>query len=114
MIYPTEIKADVSWNKGITALRPEVAVSAIVGRSTKFKVFSVVPDGDMFKWRVSFPNCGKSAACSTERFETAAEAGQVAQRIAHAERPSVVMLEAWTGEHSGYVGSEYAEDYVGA
>lgn len=107
-VKPVEVKRDVSWNS-----TPALAVSAIVGRSTRFKVFSVVPDGDMWKWRVSYPDCGKSAACSTQRYETRAEAGRAAWNISNMDRPSVCMLDAWTEEHLGYVGSEYAEDAVG-
>jgi hypothetical protein len=87
----------VSWNSQPVALRPEVAISHMMGRMENLRIYTVVQDGDVWRWRVTYPNAPRSGATSTQAFETRGEACQVVQNIAHLERPSVVMREDWVG-----------------
>ena len=108
------IKERVGGQSDVIAPNQTIALSHILGKGgSSLKVFTVVQDGGVWRWRVSYPHIGKSACVSTEAFETRPDAERAAHRVAACERPSVTMLEAWQDEYNGYVGSEYSEEHVG-
>jgi hypothetical protein len=74
----------------------EVALSNIMAVK-QFKLFVAIQDGEMWRWRVSWPyHPGKCGMTSKELFATREAAEWAAHVISGLERPSAVML----GENS--------------
>ena len=73
----------------------EVALSNIMAMK-QFKLFVAVPDGEMWRWRVSWPyHPGKCGMTSKELFATRQAAEWAAHVISGFERPSAVMVGAF-------------------
>ena len=61
--------------------------------SPSLKKFTVIEDGDFFRWRVDLPNrSGKIATVSNTRYYTRQMAEQAASEVANWERPSICIL----------------------
>lgn len=90
--YPTEAAT------ATVALKPEVAIAHFLGANCKhqLKCFTVVQDGEVWRWRCSYPHHpGKLATVSTMGYTTRGEAVVATRAIAHMERPSICMVDAW-------------------
>jgi uncharacterized short protein YbdD (DUF466 family) len=92
----------------------EVALSNIMA-TKQFKLFVAVPDGDMWRWRVSWPyHPGKCGMTSKELFATRQAAEWAAHVISGWERPSAVMVGAFESvPASAGQPAEMREEHVG-
>ncbi len=99
------------------ALGAHVAVRKIL-TSHKQKcltLYTVISDGDLWKWRVSYPNQpGKIPMVSTTLYPTRAAAERAATQIAAITRPSIVMHGTFdkVSSDAGQP-AEHRADYVG-
>ena len=84
-----------------------------------FKLLEIIARGDCYQIRSSHPaQPGRGGKTYTSRFLTFQEAKRAAINIAAYDRPSVVCdgtanYQPWSTNYTGYVGSYYADDYVG-
>lgn len=109
------VQNDVSWNSSSLGVRPEVAISHYMGHNPDLKVYSVVPDGKVWRWRCTYPNNGKLGSTSTQAFATYDEASRTMQNVAHCTRPSICLTEAWQGVPADAGQPEHMRDgWVGA
>ena len=91
-----------------------VALSNIMAIK-QFKLFVAVPDGEMWRWRVTWPyNPGKCGMTSKESFPTRQAAEWAAHVISGFERPSAVMVGAFQSVPADAgLPAEVREDWVG-
>ena len=76
--------------------RTEVALSNFMAMR-QFKLFVAVPDDKMWRWRVSWPYIsGKCGMVSQDSFPTRQAAEWAAHVISSFERPSAVIVGAFT------------------
>ena len=100
---------------GLQAVPPTQVTLSNIMAMKQFKLFVVIPDGDMWRWRVSFPyNPGKCGMTSKELFATRQAAEWAAHVISGWERPSMVMVGAFQNvpADAGQP-AEVREDWVG-
>jgi hypothetical protein len=92
----------------------EVALSNIMA-TKQFKLFVAVPDGELWRWRVTWPyNRGKCGMTSKESFPTRQAAEWAAHVISNFERPSAVMVGAFANvPASAGQPAEMREEHVG-
>lgn len=77
------------------AVKPEVAISHMMGRNPHWKVYAVIQDGSVWRWRVTYPNSPKLGATSTEAFETREKAERTMHNVANCTRPSICIPNAF-------------------
>ena len=81
----------------------------------QFKLFVAVPDGEMWRWRVSWPYIpGKCGMVSQDTYPTRQAAEWAAHVISGFERPSAVMVGAFTSVPADAgLPAEMRADWVG-
>lgn len=94
---------------------PTVVALSNYMAAKQFKLFVAIQDGELWRWRVSWPYIpGKCGMVSHESFATRQEAERAALMMSYYERPSQVMLGAFTNvpKDAGQP-AEMREDWVG-
>lgn len=105
-----------TYTSAPVAVHPQVALSHLLSDTHKrqLKVFTVKQDGEVWRWRVSYPHIDKCSQDSTMAFATRAEAERVMQIVADCERPSVCFLGAFQDVPADAgLPAEYRDDWVG-